>query len=111
ASGAISGVPTIGAATGTHTVRVTASDAVASSSGNVELRVMAAGRADLGVSASVSPNPVLSDSAASFTFAVTNSSNVAVGNASLDVTFTAGSPFVIDAVSDPSCLVDRGSGT
>src|SRR5690606_23848531 len=106
ASGTIAGTPAIDAAAGTHTARITAADAESSSSASLELRVTAAGRADLSVTAAVSPNPALSGSTATFTFDVTISSSADVGNASLAVAFIGDAPFTIDAVSDPACTIE-----
>jgi hypothetical protein len=101
AAGRLSGTPQIGASVGLHTVRFTVSDGATRPTpvqGQFQLRVVPAGRVDLSVTMSASPNPATLDTPATWTLTVTNRApQVQAQGASLAATFAGEVPFVFDA--------------
>jgi len=96
--GVLSGTPQIAASVGTHTVRFTVADATTTVPGQFRLAVLPAGRVDLTVTMSASPNPVPIDTPASWTATVANRApQVGAAGASLEVTFAGEVPFAFDA--------------
>ena len=98
AAGRLTGTPQIGASVGTRTVRFTVSDAVNTVPGQFQLAVLPAGRVDLTVTISASPNPVTLDTPTTWVLTVTNrATQVGAPGASLEATFTGEVPFTFDA--------------
>ncbi len=93
------------AARGDRTIRIVVDDGAASTDATFRLRVLAADRADLAVEAAVAPNPVRVGEPATFSFTVTNLSDVEVPTASLSARFSADAPFVIDEAGTRDCDV------
>jgi Big-like domain-containing protein/surface protein with Ig-like domain/putative Ig domain-containing protein/VCBS repeat protein/uncharacterized protein DUF11 len=97
-AGRLSGTPQIGASAGTHTVRFTVSDGANTVPGQLLLVVVPAGRVDLTVTMSASPNPVTLETPTTWTLTVTNRApQMQAPGASLDVTFAGEVPFRFDA--------------
>lgn len=97
AAGILAGTPQPGASVGTHTVRFTVADAETEVPGQFRLAVLPAGRVDLTVTMSASPNPVPLEASTSWTATVTNRApQVQAQGASLDVSFAGEVPFVFD---------------
>src|SRR6185503_3829878 len=71
-AGRLTGTPQIGTSVGTHTVRFTVSDGTNTVPGQLRLVVVPAGRVDLTVTVSASPNPVTLDTPTTWTLIVTN---------------------------------------
>jgi VCBS repeat-containing protein len=99
AAGRLSGTPQLVASVGTHTVRFTVSDADPPAvPGQFRLVVLPAGRVDLTVAMSASPNPVTLDTPTTWTLTVTNRApQVQAPGASLAATFAGEVPFRFDA--------------
>ena len=97
AAGMLSGTPQIAASVGTHAVRFTVADATTKVPGQFTLAVLPAGRVDLTVTMSASPNPVPLGTPTSWTTTVTNRApQVGAAGASLEVTFAGEVPFAFD---------------
>ncbi len=115
AAGRLSGTPQIGASVGLHTVRFTVSDGVTRPTpvqGQFQLRVVPAGRVDLSVTMSASPNPATLDTPATWTLTVTNRApQVQAQGASLAATFAGEVPFVFDAPPTGCTLTPAGGQT
>ncbi|HWN40177.1 MAG TPA: Ig-like domain-containing protein, partial [Gammaproteobacteria bacterium] len=102
-AGRLSGTPQLGASVGTHTVRFTVSDAVNTVPAQFQLAVLPAGRVDLTVTMSASPNPVTLDTPTTWVLTVTNrATQVGAPGVSLDATFAGEVPFVFDAPAPSS---------
>ena len=99
AAGRISGTPELGTSVGTHTVRFTVTDAEPPAvPGQFRLVVLPAGRVDLAVTMSASPNPITLDTPTTWTLTVTNRApQVQAPGASLRATFAGQVPFRFDA--------------
>jgi hypothetical protein len=98
AAGLLSGTPQIGASVGTHTVRFTVADGESTVPGQFRLVVLPAGRVDLAVTMSPSPNPITLDTPTTWTLTVTNRApQVAAPGAALEATFAGQVPFLFDA--------------
>src|SRR5688572_4707525 len=100
AAGRISGTPQLGAS-GTHTVKFTVADAANTGprapTGQFRLVVLPAGRVDLAVAISASPNPITLDTPTTWTLTVTNRApQVQAPGASLAATFAGQVPFRFD---------------
>ncbi|HSC13875.1 MAG TPA: Ig-like domain-containing protein [Gammaproteobacteria bacterium] len=100
AAGRISGTPQLGAS-GAHTVRFTVADAANTGArapaGQFRLVVLPAGRVDLAVAISASPNPITLDTPTTWTLTVTNRApQVQAPGASLAATFAGQVPFLFD---------------
>jgi VCBS repeat-containing protein len=96
-AGRISGAPQIGASVGTHTVRFTVSGGGTPVPGQFRLVVLPAGRVDLAISMSASPNPITIDAPTTWTLTVTNRApQVQAPGASVDATFAGEVPFRFD---------------
>jgi VCBS repeat-containing protein len=104
AAGRLSGTPEPGASVGTHTVRFTVSDGKNPPvAGQLRVVVLPAGRVDLAVTMSASPNPVTLETPTTWTVTVTNRApQVQAPGATLDVTFAGEVPFRFDAPSPTS---------
>lgn len=97
-AGVLSGTPEVATSVGTHTVRLTVADATTKVPAQFSLAVLPAGRVDLAVTMSASPNPVPLDTPTSWTTTVTNRApQVGAAGASLEVTFAGEVPFSFDA--------------
>jgi PKD repeat protein len=93
-AGLITGAPSIGAGVGDWNVRVVATDngsPPATTTVTFPWRVLAAGRADLAVTAAVAPLTVLVGGAATFSYTVDNPSQSDVANVAVTVEFAGGS--------------------
>jgi len=102
-AGRLTGTPQLGASAGTHTVRFTVSDGTNTVPGQLRLVVVPAGRVDLAVTMSASPNPVTLDTPTTWTLTVTNRApQVQAPGASLDATFAGEVPFRFDPPSPTS---------
>jgi hypothetical protein len=98
AAGLLSGTPQIDASVGTHTVRFTVADGQNTVPGQVRLVVLPAGRVDLAVTMSASPNPITLDTPTTWTLTVANRApQVAAPGAALEATFAGQVPFRFDA--------------
>ena len=98
AAGRLSGTPQVGGSVGTHTVRFTVADGTNTVAGQLRLAVLPAGRVDLTVTMSASPNPVTLDTPTTWTLTITNRApQVQAPGASLDATFAGEVPFRFDA--------------
>jgi hypothetical protein len=98
AAGRLSGTPQLDASVGTHTVRFTVADAENTVPGQFQLVVLPAGRVDLAVAMSASPNPITLDTPTTWTLTVTNRApQVQAPGASLEATFAGQVPFRFDA--------------
>src|SRR5688572_16940082 len=105
AAGRLSGTPQIGSV-GTHTIRFTVADAETSVAGQLRLVVLPAGRVDLAVTMSASPNPVTLDVPTTWTITVTNRApQVEAPGATLEATFAGEVPFRLDPPATPGCTV------
>jgi Big-like domain-containing protein/surface protein with Ig-like domain/putative Ig domain-containing protein/uncharacterized protein DUF11/VCBS repeat protein len=103
AAGRLSGTTQIGASVGTHTVRFTVTDGTSTVPGQLRLVVLPAGRVDLTVTMSASPNPVTLETPTTWTLTVTNRApQVQAPGASLDATFAGEVPFRFDAPAPTS---------
>jgi hypothetical protein len=111
-AGRLAGTPQIGASVGTHTVRFTVADAANTVPGQLQLAVLPAGRVDLTVTMSASPNPVTLDTPTTWTLTVTNrATQVGAPGASLEATFAGEVPFVFDAPAPSSgCTLAPNGG-
>ena len=108
-TGRLSGTPQIGASAGTHTVRFTVSDGVSTVPGQLLLVVVPAGRVDLTVTMSASPNPVTLETPTTWTLTVTNRApQMQAPGASLDVTFAGEVPFRFDPPPSGCTLTPNG---
>jgi hypothetical protein len=99
AAGRLSGTPQLGASLGTHTVRFTVADDPQNQPvpGQFQLVVLPAGRVDLAVTMSASPNPVTLETPTTWTLTVTNRApQVQAPGASLVATFAGQVPFRFD---------------
>jgi VCBS repeat-containing protein len=104
-AGRLSGTPQVGSV-GTHTIRFTVADAETSVAGQLRLVVLPAGRVDLTVTMSASPNPVTRDVPTTWTITVANRApQVEAPGASLEATFAGEVPFRFDPVTTPGCTV------
>jgi VCBS repeat-containing protein len=93
-------------APGAYIVRFTARDATGGAPGQFNLTSLAAGRADLAVALSATPNPVGVNAVATWTLAITNNApTVGVDALSLDATFTGDVPFRFDPPATPGCTM------
>lgn len=102
-AGRLTGTPQIGASVGTHTVRFTVFDGTNTVPGQLRLVVVPAGRVDLTVTMSASPNPVTLDTPTTWTLIVTNRApQMQAPGASLDATFAGEVPFRFDPPSPTS---------
>ena len=80
--------------------------------GQFRLVVVPAGRVDLGVTMSASPNPVTLNAPATWTLTVTNRApQVGAQGASLEATFAGEVPFVFDAPPSGCTLTPTGDQT
>jgi VCBS repeat-containing protein len=115
AAGRLSGTPQIGASVGLHTVVFTVSDGparVPPVQGQFQLRVVPAGRVDLSVTMSATPNPATLDTPVAWTLTVTNRApQVQAQGASLTATFAGEVPFVFDAPPAGCTLTPAGDQT
>ncbi len=104
AAGAISGTP-VTADVGPHVVKFTVSDGIAPPvPGSFNLNVLRAGRADLAITLTATPNPVVLGGADTWTFSIKNNApTVDVPGITLQATFAGEVPFQFDAPSDPGC--------
>ncbi len=104
AAGAISGTP-LGVDVGPHQVKFTVSDGIAPPvPGSFNLNVLRAGRADLAITLTATPNPVALGGADTWTFAIKNNApTVDVPGVTLTATFAGEVPFQFDPPSDPGC--------
>ena len=104
AAGAISGTP-LGVDVGPHQVKFTVSDGIAPPvPGSFNLNVLRAGRTDLAITLTATPNPVALGRADTWTFAIKNNApTVDVPGVTLTATFAGEVPFQFDAPSDPGC--------
>jgi hypothetical protein len=72
--------------------------------GSFNLNVMRASRADLAITLTAAPNPVVLGATATWTFAIkNNTAAVDVPGVTLTATFAGEVPFQFDAPSDPGC--------
>jgi hypothetical protein len=102
-AGRLTGTPQVGASVGTHTVRFTVFDGKNTVPGQLRLVVVPAGRVDLTVTMSASPNPVTLDTPTTWTLIVTNRApQMQAPGASLDATFAGEVPFRFDPPSPAS---------
>jgi VCBS repeat-containing protein len=103
-AGTITGTP-VAADVGTHVVNFTVSDGIAPPvPGHFNLNVLRAGRADLAITLTATPNPVALGGADSWNFAIKNNApTVDVPGVTLTATFAGEVPFQFDAPSDPGC--------
>src|SRR6185369_11816984 len=104
AAGTITGTP-VGADVGPHAVKFTVSDGIAPPvPGSFNLNVLRAGRADLAITLTATPNPVAINGADTWNFAIKNNApTVDVAGVTLTATFAGEVPFQFDAPSDPGC--------
>jgi VCBS repeat-containing protein len=111
AAGRLSGTPQIAASVGTHTVRFTVSDAENTVAGQLRLVVLPAGRVDLSVGISASPNPVTLDAPVAWTLTITNRApQVEAQGARLEASFAGEVPFRFDAAPPMSGCTLTPSG-
>ncbi len=106
-TGTLSGTPPLDGA-GDYTVHFTVADGTTTVDGQFALQVLRAGRTDLAITVSAAPNPVQVAMTATWTLSVANSSNVDVGLAAVEATFTGGAPFRFDT-PPPACTVAPGA--
>jgi VCBS repeat-containing protein len=113
AAGQVSGTPAIGGSVGTHTVRFTVADAENTVPGEFRLVVLPAGRVDLAVAMSASPNPATLETPVAWTLTVTNRApQVEALGASLEASFAGEVPFRFDAPTTAGCtLTSSGDRT
>jgi hypothetical protein len=111
ANGTISGTPSVATGVGTFRVDVIVSDGTNQLAAAFTLRVLAAGRTDIAVTATASPSPALLNQPITWTFAVENRSSVEnVGNASLEATFVGPGAFPVTAAA-PCIVTAQGDRT
>jgi VCBS repeat-containing protein len=102
AAGRLAGTPQTGSSVGTHAVRFTVADEENTVPGQLRLVVLPAGRVDLAVTMSASPNPVTLETPATWTLTVANRApQVEAPGATLEATFAGEVPFLFD-VPPPS---------
>ena len=112
AAGRLSGTPEITSSVGPHTVLFTVKDTGQAVVGQLRLVVVPAGRVDLAVTMSASPNPVTLDTPATWTITVANRApQVQAQGASLEATFAGEVPFVFDAPPAGCTLTPSGDQT
>ena len=112
ATGTIAGTP-LAVDVGLHVVKFTVSDGIAPPvPGSFNLNVLRAGRADLAITLTATPNPVAINGADTWTFAIKNNApTVDVPGVTLTATFAGEVPFQFDAPSDPGCTFSVAGST
>jgi VCBS repeat-containing protein len=98
AAGRLAGTPETGSSVGTHTVRFTVADEENTVPAQLRLVVLPAGRVDLAITMSASPNPVTLETPATWTLTVANRApQVEAPGATIEATFAGEVPFLFDA--------------
>ena len=96
---------------GDFTIELAVSDGPNRVLGRFHLTVLRAGRTDLAVAVAAAPNPVAVNALATWTFTVTNNSQVEVPSFSLTGTFTGEVPFTFSSPSNPACALTPSGNT
>jgi VCBS repeat-containing protein len=104
AAGRLSGTPPLGASVGAYTMHFTVADAKSVVPAQVAVTVIKAGRIDLAVTLSATPNPVTLDAPVTWTITIANGAATAgAPDVTLDALFSGDVPFRFDAPTTSGC--------